>query len=457
MVFSPFVKTKPGFVFMPVEPAVTAVRSGAIPLESGASGIEPLIEAIGDARMVLIGEASHGTEEFYRIRADLTAALIERKSFDLIAVEADWPDAYRANRWVRLVSDDRDAEAALSSFTRFPRWMWRNEVVVDFLGWLRELNRSRTFAERVGFYGLDLYSLHASMDAVLRYLNAVDPAAAQRARQRYSCFEQFGTDVQSYGYAATLGLSTSCEDEVVAQLVDLRKRAADYVSRDGHVAEDEYFFAEQNARLVRNAERYYRSMFGSHVESWNVRDTHMMETLEALLEWTRRRLGRAKAVVWAHNSHLGDARATQMSDWGEHNLGRLVRQRYARDAHLIGFTTHTGTVTAARDWDGPAERRQVRPSIAGSYEHLFHQVEIPRFLVLPAQEPARAALMGPRLERAIGVVYKPETERASHYFRANLAAQFDAVIHVDVTTALTPLERWSLEEADLPETYPVGV
>jgi erythromycin esterase-like protein len=442
---------------MPVEPGVEAVRSCAIPLEVGPPGIEPLVEAVGDIRVVLIGEASHGTDEFYRMRADLTAALIEHKAFDLVAVEADWPDANRANRWVRLMSDDPDAEAALGSFTRFPRWMWRNEVVVDFLGRLREFNTNRIFAERVGFYGLDLYSLHSSMEAVLRYLNTVDPPAAQRARQRYACFEQFGTDVQSYGYAATLGLSTSCEDDVVAQLVDLRTRAADYVSRDGHVAEDEYFFAEQNARLVRNAERYYRSMFGSHVESWNVRDTHMMETLEALLEWTRRRLGRAKAVVWAHNSHLGDARATQMSDWGEFNLGQLVRQRYGRDTYLIGFTTHAGTVTAARDWDGPAERWQVRPSLAGSYERLFHQVDVPQFLVRPGREPARAALVGPRLERAIGVVYKPETERASHYFRANLAAQFDAMIHVDVTTALTPLERWSLEEADLPETYPVGV
>jgi erythromycin esterase-like protein len=309
----------------------------------------------------------------------------------------------------------------------------------------------------VGFYGLDLYSLHSSMEAVLGYLDRVDPAAARRARDRYGCFEHFGTDAQGYGYAATLGLSSSCEREVLAQLVDLRARAADYINRDGFVAEDDYFVAEQNARLVRNAEQYYRSMFGGRSESWNLRDTHMMETLDALVTWTRRRSGIARAVVWAHNSHLGDARATQMGEWGELNLGQLARQRYGRDAYLVGFTTHTGTVTAARDWDEPAERRQVRPSMSGSYERLFHDLEMPRFLVLMHGEPVRSALSAPRLERAIGVVYKPETERASHYFRARLSEQFDAVIHVDTTTALNPLERWSREDVDLPETYPTGV
>jgi erythromycin esterase-like protein len=434
-----------------------AVRDAALWFEAGTDGLGPLLDAIGDASLVLIGEASHGTHEFYRIRADLTAALIERKGFNIVAAEADWPDAYRANRWVRLMSDDADATAALSSFTRFPRWMWRNDVVVDFLHWLRANNTSRAAAHRVGFYGLDLYSLHSSMEAVLGYLDRVDPAAARRARDRYGCFEHFGTDAQGYGYAATLGLSSSCEREVLAQLVDLRARAADYMNRDGLVAEDDYFFAEQNARLVRNAEQYYRSMFGGRSESWNLRDTHMMETLDALLTWTRRRSGVARAVVWAHNSHLGDARATQMGEWGELNLGQLARQRHGRDAYLVGFTTHTGTVTAARDWDEPAERRQVRPSMSGSYERLFHDLEMPRFLVLLHGEPVRSALSVPRLERAIGVVYKPETERASHYFRARLSEQFDAVIHVDTTTALNPLERWSREEADLPETYPTGV
>jgi erythromycin esterase-like protein len=240
--------------------------------------------------------------------------------------------------------------------------------------------------------------------------------------------------------------------------MDLRTRAGDYARRDGHIAEDEYFFAEQNARLVRNAEQYYRAMFGGRVESWNLRDTHMMETLDALLAWTARRRGGAKAVVWAHNSHLGDARATQMGDWGELNLGQLVRQRHDGDAFLVGFTTHTGSVTAARDWDAPAERRYVRPSLADSYERLFHDVGIERFILWMHDADVRAALMPARLERAIGVVYVPETERSSHYFRARLPEQFDAVVHIDTTNALRPLESWAAHETpDLPETYPTGV
>jgi erythromycin esterase-like protein len=437
--------------------ALEAVRRAALWFEPGRDGIAPLVEAIGDATVVLIGEASHGTHEFYRIRADLTAVLIERKGFNLVAAEADWPDAYRANRWVRLSSADTDPAAALGAFTRFPRWMWRNDVVVDFLTWLRDFNAHRQAALRVGFYGLDLYSLHSSMKAVLRYLDQVDPAAARRARDRYGCFGPSGSDPQGYGYAATLGLSASCEREVLAQLFELRARAADYMSRDGFVAEDDYFFAEQNARLVLNAEQYYRSMFGGRAESWNLRDTHMMETLESLMAWTRRRSGEARAVVWAHNSHLGDARATQMGEWGELNLGQLARQRHASDAYLVGFTTHTGTVTAARDWDEPAERRRLRPSLEGSYERLFHDVDMSRFLLLLNEEPVRSVLNASRLERAVGVVYKPESERTSHYFRARLADQFNAVVHVDETKALTPLERWSREDADLPETYPTGV
>ncbi len=439
------------------EAAIAAVRHGALWFEQGPDGLAPLVDAIGDAHVVLIGEASHGTHEFYRVRADLTAALIQQKSFNIVAVEADWPDAYRANRWVHLTSGDADSVDALGDFTRFPRWMWRNEVVVEFLRWLRTFNIGWPPQDRVGFYGLDLYSLHSSIHAVLEYLQKVDPDAARRARARYACFDHFGTDAQSYGYAATVGLSPSCEEGVVAQLVELQKRAAEYANRDGFVAQDEYFYAEQNARLVRDAEQYYRAMFGGRVESWNVRDTHMMETLDALLDWTRRRAGTAKAVVWAHNSHLGDARATQMGEWGELNLGQLVRQRHDGDAYLIGFTTHTGHVTAARDWDEPAERRHVRPSLAGSYERLFHDVGLERFILLLDDATLRAALT-PRLERAIGVVYKPETERGSHYFRARLPNQFDAVIHIDTTDALRPLELWAAQEApDLPETYPTGV
>jgi erythromycin esterase-like protein len=442
---------------MAVDRTVEVVRDAALWFEQGRNGLDPLLDSIGEARIVLIGEASHGTHEFYRIRADLTQALIEQKGFNLVAVEADWPDAYRVNRWVRHMSDELDATAALGDFTRFPRWMWRNDVVVEFSTSLRELNHARNPDQRVGFYGLDLYSLHTSIEAVLQYLAKVDPEGARRARARYACFDHFAEDSQAYGYAASVGLSRSCEDDVVAQLIELRRRAIDYASRDGYIAEDEFFFAEQNARLVRNAEEYYRAMFGGRVQSWNLRDTHMMEILEALIGWTERRAGTAKAVVWAHNSHLGDARATQMGEWGELNLGQLVRQKFGGQACLIGFTTHTGTVTAARDWDRPAEQRRVRPSLPGSYERLFHEVELERFFVKLKEEPVRSVLMPSHLERAIGVIYAPETERASHYFRAHLPEQFDLVIHVDDTRALNPLERWAREETDVPETYPTGM
>jgi erythromycin esterase-like protein len=433
------------------------VRREALWFEADVDGMGPLLDAIGNARLVLIGEATHGTHEFYRTRAELTKALIARKGFNVVAVEADWPDAYRANRWVGHTASEESAEAALADFTRFPSWMWRNRDVVEFLQWLRDHNGSKPTAARAGFYGLDLYSMHASMDAVLTYLRKIDPAAAERARYRYGCFEHYGEDPQAYGYATTVGVSRSCEDDVVAQLLELRKRAAEYASRDGRVAADEFFFAEQNARLVRNAEQYYRAMFGGRVESWNLRDTHMMETLEALLTHVRRTHGESRAVVWAHNSHLGDARATHMGEIGELNLGQLVRQAHGDAAFLVGFTTHAGTVTAASNWDEPAQRMRVRPSLAGSYERLFHDAGVGRFLLLLRNGAAREAMLEPRLERAIGVIYRPDSERVSHYFRARLADQFDAVLHIDETSALEPLEQWARDEVDLPETYPSGI
>jgi erythromycin esterase-like protein len=292
---------------------------------------------------------------------------------------------------------------------------------------------------------------------VLAYLRKIDSAAAERARYRYGCLEDFGEDPQAYGYAATIGLSRSCEDDVVAQLSELRRRAAEYARRDGRIAADEYFFAEQNARLVRNAEEYYRAMFGGRVESWNLRDTHMMETLQALLAHVRQTSGDARAVIWAHNSHLGDARATQMGGIGELNLGQLVRQTHGAAAFLVGFTTHTGTVTAASNWEEPAQRKHVRPSIAGSYERLFHEAGVSRFMLLLREGRAREALRDARLERAIGVIYRPESERVSHYFRARLPEQFDVILHIDETSALEPLERWAHDEVDLPETYPSGI
>jgi len=432
----------------------------AMPLHGASSDYDSLLEAVGDSRFVLLGEASHGTHEFYRERAQITKRLIAEKGFTAIAVEADWPDAYRTNRFVRGESDDAEAVDALQEFVRFPSWMWRNADVLDFIGWLRAYNDGLAVnATKTGFYGLDLYSLHTSIEAVLLYLDKVDPEAAERARYRYACFEHYGEDPQAYGYAAGFGLSRTCEEEVISQLLELQRRAADYARRDGRVASDDFFFAEQNARLVRNAEEYYRTMFRGRVSSWNLRDRHMAETLHALTIHLEKTDGRAKVVVWAHNSHLGDARATDMGAAGELNVGQLARQRYGRDAVLIGFSTYEGTVTAASNWGAPAERKRVRPALAGSFESLFHDASIPRFFLnFRGGGNAANALREDLLERAIGVIYVPQTERASHYFHARMSEQFDAVIHFDKTRAVEPLERtaqWTAGEA--PETFPFGM
>ena len=439
---------------------VDVARASAHRLTGTAQDYDPLLDLVGDARFVLLGEASHGTHEFYHERAVITQRLIEEKGFTAVAAEADWPDAYRVNRYVRGASDDAFAVEALADFRRFPTWMWRNTDVVEFLEWLRARNDARpTAAAAAGFYGLDLYSLHASMEAVLRFLEKVDPEAAKEARARYACFDHFGKDTQVYGFATGRGLAKSCEDEVVTQLVELQRRAMEYARRDGRPAEEEAFYAEQNARLVKNAEEYYRSMFLEKVSSWNLRDRHMAETLDALVAHLDRQGGRAKVVVWAHNSHVGDARATEMGQRGELNIGQLARERYGREAVRIGFTTDHGTVTAASDWGGPAERKRVRPARPDSYEGEFHHTELPRFLLAgDAVATVAEALPGPRLERAIGVIYRPQTERESHYFYAWLPDQFEAVLHFDETRAVEPLERTSeWDRGEPPETYPFGV
>jgi erythromycin esterase-like protein/predicted phosphoribosyltransferase len=436
------------------------VRNAAHPLTGGDGDYDPLIELIGEARFVLLGEASHGTHEFYSERARITKRLIEEKGFMAVAVEADWPDAYRVNRYVRGIGDDVDGEEALGDFRRFPRWMWRNTDVVEFVEWLRAHNDAQPQGGRkAGFYGLDLYSLHASIKAVTQYLERVDPDAARRARARYACFDHFGPDLQIYGFIAATDRSKSCREAVVTQLVELRRRAAEYARRDGQGEDDELFYAEQNARLVKNAEEYYRSMFFEDVSSWNLRDSHMVDTLEVLVAHLGRQAGPAKIVVWAHNSHLGDARATEMGQRGELNVGQLVREKFGRDAILVGFTTHHGTVTAASDWGGVAERKRVRSALPGSCEALFHAARAGRFLLALRSDGAiRDALHDPRLERAIGVIYRPETERMSHYFQARLPQQFDAVLHFDETRAVEPLEYTSEWEAgEVPETFPFAV
>jgi erythromycin esterase-like protein len=438
--------------------------------EPPTDGSAELLNRMEQARIVCIGEASHGTEEFYRIRADLTRRLVEERGFTAVAVEADWPDAYRVNRYVQALGNighaqDRSAAQALRGFERFPAWMWRNQPVREFVEWMRRHNDDLAANEvHAGFYGMDLYSLYRSIQAVVNYLEKVDPGAARRARTRYACFEQFEADPQHYGYATGIGLADPCEGEVVNQLLELQRQAGDYARRDGSIPADEYFFAEQNARLVKNAEEYYRSMYRGRHSSWNLRDTHMVDTVDALLQHLGDRDGQAKLVLWAHNSHLGDARATQMGRRGELNVGQLVRERYPQETFHLGFTTHEGTVLAASDWDMPYEVKRVRPGMEGSYERLFHELSQElggNFIVhLRDGDTARTALVeaGERLERAIGVIYLPETERQSHYFYADIANQFDAMIHIDRTRALQALDPPGPRvTAEAPETFPSAV
>src|SRR5438552_4889296 len=387
------------------------VREIAQPLSGGVDDYDGLLKLSGDAQFVLVGEATHGTHEFYSERAAITKRLIAEKGFSVVAIEADWPDSARVHRYVRGNMADANTNEALSGFSRFPIWMWRNTVMVDFVEWLRRFNRDIDPKQApVGFYGMDLYSLHASIEAVLKYLEKVDPDSAKRAQLRYSCFDHFSRKPQKYGYATTVGAAEPCEEAVVEQLIELQSKAAEFLSRDGQVAAEELFFAEQNARLVKNAEQYYRSMFRGRASSWNLRDRHMVETIEALvahLSGSRQ----PRAIIWAHNSHLGDARATELSQRGELNVGQLVRERFANEAVLVGFTTHHGTVTAASDWGAIAERKRVRPALPGSYEELFHEVGVPGFLI-DLREGGRKIdiLREARLERAIGVIYRPETE-----------------------------------------------
>jgi erythromycin esterase-like protein len=436
-------------------PTPSVLDVSVIPAESREADAA-FLDLVGDARLVLLGEATHGTHEFYAQRAHLSRLLIEERGFSALAVEADWPDAYRVNRYVCGRGGDRDSRAALADFRRFPQWMWRNHDVVALVDWLRARNAPLALEQRVGFYGLDLYSLHHSMEAVIDYLERVDPPAALRARERYACFEDF-SDPQLYGHAVNLALTADCERAVIAQLAELRRHAAERVRLDGLIAADESFCAEQNASVALAAERYYRGMFDGRVQSWNQRDRHMAATVADLLQHLQRTRPAkpAKLVLWAHNSHLGDARATEVASYGELNLGQLLRERHGKDVVSFGFTTYDGTVAAASDWGRPVECKRVRPALPDSYEEVLHRMAEGDHLLILRDRDIGPELSMARLERAIGVVYRPESERASHYFYARLRRQFDAIFHFDHTTAVTPLERAAQWEAgDLPETYP---
>ncbi len=410
--------------------------------------INPLLERIGNARVVLIGEASHGTSEFYRMRARITQRLIETKGFNIIAAEADWPDAARIDHYVR----QRDvAPSEWEAFGRFPTWMWRNEDVREFIDWLHEHNKSRAYDFRCGFYGLDLYSLYNSVGAIITYLEDVDPELAMIARRRYGCLSPWEADPSAYGHAALTGAYHNCEPQVTRMLADLHTKRQEYALHDG----ERFLDAAQNAQLVTNAERYYRVMYYGSRASWNLRDSHMFDTLRNVMEFHG---PQSRAVVWAHNSHIGDASATEMSARGEHNIGELCRKAFGVQSYHIGFGTDHGTVAAASAWDGPMEVKTVQPSHPQSYERQFHLTNTPG-LLLPLRAGHEldivAELAKPRLERAIGVIYRPETELASHYFEAELPRQFNEYIWIDQTKAITPLPAGQIQ--GVPDTYPFGV
>ncbi|MDQ3365483.1 MAG: erythromycin esterase family protein [Myxococcota bacterium] len=447
-------------VSLPAGDLASALARVARPIR-GEDEIDQLVELLGSARFVLLGEATHGSHEFYALRAALTRRLIGQRGFAAVAIEGDWPDALRVDRYIRGLGEDESADSALASFERFPRWMWRNEDVAALVEWLRYHNVDKTAGERVGFYGLDLYSLHASMRAVLSYFQEVDPRAAARARERFACFDHAAGDPQQYGMKAHFGLQPSCETDVIEQLVEMQRRHA---ARSGRTpAGDAWFHAILNAHVVKDAEAYYRTMFGGRSASWNLRDTHMADTLDMISSHLGKLDAPARVVVWAHNSHVGDARATAMGDEGQLTLGQLMRQRHPDEVALVGFTTHTGTVECAYDWDEPGKIERVRPSLPGSWEDLLHATRIPRFMLTA---PALASVTGEdaeRLHRAIGVVYRPESERRSHYYEARLARQYDVIVHVDTTRAVEPLAPVEPPLApagrgdEMPETYPSGM
>jgi erythromycin esterase-like protein len=411
------------------------------PIKDKDESYDALLNDIGDAHFVLLGEASHGTHEFYQARIKITERLIKEHGFMAVAIEGDWPAAYGVHRYLQGAGGFENSEHALDGFQNFPTWMWRNTTIPPFLAQLRKYNDTLTIQHKIGFYGLDLYSLHASMQAVIDFLEKTDPPAAVRAKERYACFDHVNLDPQNYGYLASVGVKKSCVNEATAELVELQHAAFEYLKKDGIATEDEYFFAAQNARLVKNAEQYYRSMFEGHISSWNIRDRHMAETLNVLANHLEKRFNKpAKIVIWAHNSHVGDARATEMGESGEVNIGQLMREEHGTDVYSVGFSTYTGTVTAASNWGDPPQQKKITPGFPGSYEELFHHAKYKNFLLqLRGDANVEHFLQLSRLQRAIGVVYRPETERASHYFFTHLPHQFDSIIHFDTTSALRPL------------------
>ncbi len=416
------------------------IRQNATEVLDRPQDFDALLDAIGNCRFVLLGEASYGTHEFYKTRAQITTRLIEEKGFGAVAVEADWSDAYRVNRYVRSIGDDPDPMSGLGDFLRFPRWMWRNTDVADFISVLKYYNEGKTAEKQVGFYGLDLYNMYASIDKVIGYLDEVDSREAQKVRRYYSYFDLY--DHAKEKYAMSIVLTEDCQRKIVVQLEELRKNSIKYMKNGGFTLKEEQFVTEQYARVAHTDEQYYKNMFSGRVSCWNQRDKNMADTLDALAGYLKQ-YREPKIVVWGHNSHIGDARSTEVSLFGRLNLGQLVRERYKDEVYLIGFTTHSGTVTAASFWGEAVQRKNISLSTAESFEHLFHRSEIPSFYLNVRDNKQLPFLANQHLERAIGVVYMPELERQNHYFRASLSGQFDAVIHFDKSIAVQPLDHIS--------------
>lgn len=423
---------------------IEVLNSKITPIDiQNSSSLQNIIDRIGDASIVLMGEATHGTQEFYQTRMELSKILIEEKGFQAISIEGDWTSAFAINQYIQNFDGYKTPEAALHDFTRFPKWMWRNALMPDFLQWLRNYNDNlKDASQKIGFYGLDLYCLNDSIKAVIDYLQIHDPEAAKRASKRYACFDHANVDAQTYGYLVDARIKRACIREASEQLIEMQHKAFPILEKSISSENEKLFYTTQNARLIKNAEHYYRAMFESREETWNIRDSHMGETLQNLISHLESKFKKpAKIIIWAHNSHIGDARATEMSERKEINIGQIVREHFSNQSFHLGFSTYTGMVTAADDWDGPAKTKNINPGLPGSYEDLFHQLQAKDFCLYLHDEELNHYLNIPRLQRAIGVIYRPDAERFSHYFFTHLPYQFDAVIHLDKTTALTPLDR----------------
>jgi erythromycin esterase-like protein len=430
------------------------------PINNLPTDYDALLDHIANASVVLLGEATHGTHEFYEARAQISKRLIQEKGFSVITIEGDWPDTYRINRYINHQDGSKNAVDALADFKRFPAWMWRNEEMVSLIDWLHTHNKSQPADRRVDMYGLDVYSLHRSIQVVIEELEKIDPGAASLARSRYQCFDTY-TNPQEYGYMASLFPNASCRSQAITQLIEIQRKSLDFFKGDPTPLHEK-FYLEQNALIIKNAEEYYCSLFGGdQAASWNIRDRHMMATINAIIRFKRETTEHEpKIIIWAHNSHVGDARATQMASHGEVNIGQLAKEAFGPDAISVGFTTYSGSVSAASAWGADVERKYVRPALDESIESFFHESPAKAFTLIPSEHPEIYNFFSTDyLERAIGVIYLPSSERQSHYFYAQLNEQFDAIIHFDHTRAVTPLDKTSQWEQgeDVPETYPFGV